>query len=104
MFPISFIKNVYYKSKITSVATDCGNEKENDARNKYCKFMSNSYINYSVNFLGLILNPDFSCLVASPDDSQMFLLRSRNLSDKVPFEIKRQFYRGCIWQLSLFGI
>lgn len=68
MLPISFIKNVYYKSKITSVATDCGNEKESDTRNKYCKFMSNSYTNYSVNFSCLILNPDFCCLVASPDD------------------------------------
>ena len=49
------------------MATDWGNKNENDTRNKYCKFMSESHVNHSVNLSGLILNPNFPYLGASPD-------------------------------------
>ena len=66
LFP--FIKKICYRSKFRSVATDWGNENENDARHKlYCEYMSKSHVNHSVNLSGLILNPEFPYLGASPD-------------------------------------
>ena len=67
MSPVSLIKKIYYKSKFSCVATDWGNENENDAGNKYCKYMSQSHANHSVNIYGLILNPFFPYLGASSD-------------------------------------
>ena len=67
MPPVSLIKKICYRSKFRSVATDWGNENENDARHKYCECMSKSHVNHSVNLSGLILNPDFPYHGASPD-------------------------------------
>ena len=44
-----------------------GNENENHARHKYCEYMSKSHVNHSVDLSGVILNPDFPYLGASPD-------------------------------------
>ena len=54
MPPVSLIKKICCKSKFKSVAIDWGNENENDARNKYCKYMSDSHVNHSVNLSGFI--------------------------------------------------
>ena len=67
MPPVSLIKKICYKSKFRSVATDWGNKNENYCRNNYCKFMSGSHVNHSVNLFGLILNPNFPYLGTSPD-------------------------------------
>ena len=67
MPPVSLIKKIYHRSKFRSIATDWGNENENNVRHKYCEYMSKSHVNHSVNLSGLILNPDFPYLGASPD-------------------------------------
>ena len=67
MLPVPLIKKICCRSKFRSVATDRVNESENDARYKYCEYMSKSHENHSVNLSGLILNPDFPYLGASPD-------------------------------------
>ena len=67
MPPICLIKKISYRSKFRSVTTNWGNENENDARHKYYEYMSRSHVNHSVNLSGLILNPDFPYLGASPD-------------------------------------
>ena len=67
MLPVPLIKKICCRSKFRSVATDRVNESENDARYKYCEYMSKSHENHSVNLSGLTLNPDFPYLGASPD-------------------------------------
>ena len=61
--PVSLIKKICYRSKFRSVATNWGNENENDALHKYCEYMSKSHVNRSVNLYGFVLNPDFPYLV-----------------------------------------
>ena len=63
---LSLIKRICYQSKFRNEATDWGLKKENVAREKYKQEMSD-HANFHVKESGLILNPQYPFLGASPD-------------------------------------
>ena len=64
LFPL--LKNMP-RIKIQKCCYRRGNENENHARHKYCEYIWKSHVNHSVDLSGVILNPDFPYLGASPD-------------------------------------
>lgn len=66
---ISLLKTICYPStkQFNSAATDWGKIHEIDGRNAYIEKLKNDHINFSFTISGLIINPNFPYLGASPD-------------------------------------
>ena len=63
----SLIKKICYKNKFRSIATDWGCMHEDEAQAAYVDVFSEEHQNFSVKTSGLIINPCWPYIGASPD-------------------------------------
>ena len=64
---LSLIKKICYQVKFRSIATDRGTEHKNAAKKCYFSIFSSSHENLTIRDSGLIINPNYPYIGASPD-------------------------------------
>ena len=63
----SLIKKIFYKKEFRSIASDWGCMHEDEARAAYVDVVSKEHQNFSIKTSGLIINPCWPYIGASPD-------------------------------------